>query len=251
MDEWKIIDGICEKLRECGQVLINADRSEAYVDAKAGHGNFVTKYDKMVQKILEKNLPEILPEAVFVGEEEDVHSSIEKGLAFIVDPIDGTTNFIRDYHMSCISVGISKDGEPYMGVIFNPYLDEMFTAVKGQGAYLNGRRIHVTNNETEDALVIFGTSPYYAELSKKSFDMAYDYILKAVDVRRSGSAAIDLCNVACGRADIFFELKLSPWDYAAGSIIVTEAGGLVTTVEGGKITLDRPCSVMATNGIAK
>lgn len=249
--EQDILNKICEKMRECGKVLLEADRSEVGVDSKAGHGNFVTKYDKMIQKMLEKSLPEIIPEAVFVGEEEDAHSSIEKGLAFIVDPIDGTTNFIRDYHMSCISVGVTKDGEPYMGAVYNPYLDEMFTAIKGHGAFLNGKQIKVTRNETRDAIVIFGTSPYYEELSRQSFDMAYDYLLKAVDVRRSGSAAIDLCNVACGRADIFFELKLSPWDYAAGTIIVTEAGGKVTTVDGGKITLDRPCSIKASNGIAE
>lgn len=249
--EQDMLNKICEKMRECGKVLLEADRSEVGVDSKAGHGNFVTKYDKMIQKMLEKSLPEIIPEAVFVGEEEDAHSSIEKGLAFIVDPIDGTTNFIRDYHMSCISVGVTKDGEPYMGAVYNPYLDEMFTAIKGHGAFLNGKQIKVTRNETRDAIVIFGTSPYYEELSRQSFDMAYDYLLKAVDVRRSGSAAIDLCNVACGRADIFFELKLSPWDYAAGTIIVTEAGGKVTTVDGGKITLDRPCSIKASNGIAE
>ncbi|MCQ2538472.1 MAG: inositol monophosphatase [Lachnospiraceae bacterium] len=249
--EQDILNKICEKMRECGKVLLEADRSEVGVDSKAGHGNFVTKYDKMIQKMLEKSLPEIIPEAVFVGEEEDAHSSIEKGLAFIVDPIDGTTNFIRDYHMSCISVGVTKDGEPYMGAVYNPYLDEMFTAIKGHGAFLNGKQIKVTRNETRDAIVIFGTSPYYEELSRQSFDMAYDYLLKAVDVRRSGSAAIDLCNVACGRADIFFELKLSPWDYAAGTIIVTEAGGKVTTVDGGKITLERPCSIKASNGIAE
>lgn len=191
--EQDILNKICEKMRECGKVLLEADRSEVGVDSKAGHGNFVTKYDKMIQKMLEKSLPEIIPEAVFVGEEEDAHSSIEKGLAFIVDPIDGTTNFIRDYHMSCISVGVTKDGEPYMGAVYNPYLDEMFTAIKGHGAFLNGKQIKVTRNETRDAIVIFGTSPYYEELSRQSFDMAYDYLLKAVDVRRSASSRTPPC----------------------------------------------------------
>ena len=188
---------------------------------------------------------------MFVGEEEDVHASVKDGYAFIVDPIDGTTNFIKDYHASAISVGLTKDGERYMGVVYNPYLDEMFTAVRGQGAFLNGRPIQVSNQPLENGIVIFGTAPYYEDLAKKSFDMAYQYFCKALDVRRSGSAAIDLCNVAAGRAELFFELRLSPWDYAAGSLIVEEAGGVVTRIDGGEITLNEGCGVLATNAACR
>lgn len=144
-----------------------------------------------------------MPEAVFVGEEEDIHASIAKGYAFIVDPIDGTTNFIKDYHVSAISVGLALDGERYMGVVYNPYLNELFTAVKGQGAYLNGVPIHVSSQPLENGVVLFGTAPYYEELNQKSFEMAYDYFKRSLDVRRSGSAALDLCSVAAGRAELF------------------------------------------------
>ena len=99
--------------------------------------------------------------------------------------------------------------------------------------------------------MIFGTAPYYEDLAKKSFDMAYQYFCKALDVRRSGSAAIDLCNVAAGRAELFFELRLSPWDYAAGSLIVEEAGGVVTRIDGGEITLNEGCGVLATNAACR
>lgn len=98
-------------------------------------------------------------------------------------------------------------------------------------------------------MVLFGTAPYYEELNKKSFEMAYDYFKRSLDVRRSGSAALDLCSVAAGRAELFFELRLCPWDFAAGSLIVEEAGGKVTTVEGTPVTLDTPCSMLATNGV--
>ena len=251
MTEEKLLKEIVNAVRACGAIILNADRTKSSIDEKAGHANFVTAYDKKVQSDLQTKLLAILPEAVFVGEEEDVHASVENGYAFIVDPIDGTTNFIKDYHASAISVGLTKGGKRYMGVVYNPYLDEVFTAVKGQGAFLNGKPIHVSNQPLENGVVIFGTAPYYEELAKASFDMAYEYFCKALDVRRSGSAALDLCNVAAGRAELFFELRLCPWDYAAGSLIVEEAGGVVTKIDGGEITLNEGCGVLATNAVCR
>ena len=183
MTEEQLLKEIIAAVRTCGTIILNADRTKSGIDEKAGHANFVTAYDKKVQEELQKKLLAILPEAVFVGEEEDVHASVADGYAFIVDPIDGTTNFIKDYHASAISVGLTKDGERYMGVVYNPYLDEMFTAVRGQGAFLNGRPIQVSNQPLENGIVIFGTAPYYEDLAKKSFDMAYQYFCKALDVR--------------------------------------------------------------------
>ena len=246
-----LVDKLADVVRDCGKIMLEAVRTSDMVDAKEGHANFVTTYDKKVQEILKEKLTEILPAAAFVGEEDDMHASIQKGLAFIVDPIDGTTNFIKDYHVSAISVGLINDGKSYIGVVYNPYLDEMFTAERGKGAFLNGKPIHVSRNPLSEGIVLFGTAPYYEELSRKSFDLAYEYFRQALDIRRSGSAAIDLCSIAAGRAEVYFELRLSPWDYAAGSLIVEEAGGVVTTVDGGEITFERPCSVLAANGRAK
>lgn len=251
MQEDQLLEKIINTVRTCGTIIVNADRTKSYIDEKSGHANFVTAYDKKVQSELQRKLLEILPEAVFVGEEEDIHASVEDGYAFIVDPIDGTTNFIKDYHASAISVGLVKDGKRYMGVVYNPYLDEVFTAVRGQGAFLNGKPIHVSEQPLENGVVIFGTAPYYEELAQKSFDMAYQYFCRALDVRRSGSAALDLCNVAAGRAELFFELRLCPWDYAAGSLIVEEAGGVVTRIGGGEITLNEGCGVLATNAACR
>lgn len=245
----KELEQIEKLMRECGALLKGATRTPDMVTAKEGHANFVTTYDKMVQEKIREGLLKILPEAAFVGEEEDCHAGIHEGYAFVVDPIDGTTNFIRDYKQSCISVGLLNDGKQVLGAVYNPYYDEMFTAIKGEGAYLNGERIRVSSFPVSQGIVIFGTAPYYPELNKRSFEMAYDYFQKSLDIRRSGSAAIDLCSIAAGRAEVFFELRLSPWDYAAGSLIVREAGGTVTTVEGDEICFDRPCSILATNGV--
>lgn len=130
-----LVEKIADAVRDCGKIMLDAVRTADMVDAKEGHANFVTTYDKKVQETIQEKLFEILPEAVFVGEEDDIHASIEKGFAFIVDPIDGTTNFIKDYHVSAISVGLTKDGEKYIGVVYNPYLDEMFTAGAEKGHF--------------------------------------------------------------------------------------------------------------------
>ena len=243
----QLIEKIAELVRECGQFVRNADRSHLHVDSKAGHANFVTEYDRKVQERLRTGLCAIMPDARFIGEEGSSQAFSTSGAFFIVDPIDGTTNFIRDYHASSISVALVVDGAAEFGVVYNPYLDEMFTARRGCGAFCNGKRLHVSSEPIENALVVFGTSPYREDLSEKSFKLAYAYFKRAADVRRSGSAALDLCAVAAGRADLFFELSLSPWDYAAGALVVEEAGGVVSDPDGGKLVYDHPCSVVARN----
>jgi len=146
---------------DCGQLMKTADRSQVRIDGKEGHANFVTNYDKMIQRELKTRLLKIYPEAVFVGEEDEEQASIDSGMALIVDPIDGTTNFMKDYRTSCISVGITIDGELEGGIIYQPYTNEMFTAQKGKGAFCNGERISVSDSTLDDALVVFGTAPYY------------------------------------------------------------------------------------------
>ncbi len=243
----KMIEEIKQLIIKCGDIILNAKRDEIDIESKTGSANFVTDYDKLVQEKLREGLMNIIPEAKFIGEEGEQEKFVENGKCFIVDPIDGTTNFIKDYHVSGISGAYVEDGMVVAAFIYNPYLKEMFFAKRGEGAYCNDKRISVTNQPLSNGIVIFGTSPYNEELSKKSFEMAYDYFKKSLDIRRSGSAALDMCAVAAGRAELFFELLLSPWDYAAGSLIVEEAGGIVSTVEGDKISLDKPCSILARN----
>lgn len=240
-----ILEQICGLVRACGQFIKNVDRTHIQIDTKSGRANFVTEYDKLVQARLQKGLQEILPDVKFVGEEGSGEKYAPVGKFFIVDPIDGTMNFIKDYHLSTISVAMVSDGQAELGVVYNPYTDEMFSARRGQGAYCNGRRLSVSSAPLAEGVVLFGTSPYNAELSERSFKLAYSFFQRSLDVRRSGSAAMDLCALAAGRAELFFELSLSPWDHAAGALIVQEAGGIVTDVEGKPLSYERPCSVLA------
>lgn len=243
----QLVSKICALVKLCGSIILQADREGMDIDSKSGIANFVTEYDKMVQERLRIGLLSICPEATFIGEEGEQTAFSERGKFFIVDPIDGTTNFIKDYRVSCISVAYVEDGQTEAAVLYNPYLNEMYTAIRGRGAFLNDKPISVSKQPLENGIVLFGTSPYSAELSKKSFEMAYDYCQKALDIRRCGAAVWDFCCIAAGRAELFFELQLSPWDYAAGALLVREAGGIVTTVDGGEITLDKPCSILARN----
>jgi len=243
------LEQICDLVRSCGLFIKDIDRGHLHIDAKSGRADLVTQYDKQVQERLRAGLGEIMPEAHFVGEEGSTQEYSPTGSFFIVDPIDGTTNFIKDYHLSSISVALVRDGAAELGVVYNPYTDEMFHAQRGQGAFCNGRRLHVSNEPLENAIVVFGTAPYHDELKEKSFKIAYDYFKKALDIRRSGSAALDLCSVAAGRAELFFELVLAPWDYAAGALIVEEAGGVASDMDGRELVYDRPCSVLARNKV--
>ena len=215
-------EALLEIVRCAGETIRR--REEMVVEEKEGHANFVTTIDENVQAYLLDALGRLCPEAVAIGEEK-INDALTEGLTWIVDPVDGTTNLIHDYRASAVSIALLKNRVPVIGAVYNPYTDEFFYAEKGKGATLNGSAIHVSSYALDKALVAFGTSPYNAELAKVSMDMAHAFLLCAADLRRSGSAALDLAHLACGRTDAFFELNLKPWDYAAGALLVTEAGG--------------------------
>lgn len=232
--------------RAAGKIMLSAQNIADGVEEKDGVDNFVTAYDKKVQRELKARFAKDVPEAAFVGEEEESRADVTRGLVFIVDPIDGTSNFLYGFCHSCVSVALLSEGRPVLGMVYNPYTDELFSARAGRGAFRNGVPIHVSNGTIERGLVLVGTAPYYREeLADPSFRMIRSYFNQCVDIRRSGSAALDLCDVACGRAVLFCELRLSPWDYAAGALIVEEAGGRVTTAESGPLVYDRKISILA------
>lgn len=242
-----LLDKIIEAAQDAGKILLQADGCIDSVKSKEGHANYVTKYDSMVQKFLFERLHVVLPEAQFMGEEDGAEKfaeSYRKGFCFVIDPIDGTTNFINGYRLSVVSIALLKDGLPYIGVVFNPYSDEMFWAQKGEGAFCNGKEIHSSEKPLEESLVLMGTAPYIPELHKKSFDIALYYFEKCADIRRSGSAEWDLCCVASGRAALYFEYSLGVWDYAAGGLILTEAGGKISDMDGNELTYDRKTSFL-------
>lgn len=245
----ELINKISLLVKDCGKVILNADREKMAIDIKSGVADLVTEYDKNIQEQLKNGLKNILPEAKFIGEEGSSDELSDDGFAFVVDPIDGTTNFIKDYHHSAVSVALLKGKEVVAGLIYNPYLDEVFSAIKGQGAFCNGKKITVSSHPIGNALVLFGSSPYDKKLFAKTIEILSEYFYQSLDIRRSGSAALDLCSVACGRADVYFELQVSPWDFAAGKLIVEEAGGVVTSLEGAPLTFDGKTSIIAKNNV--
>ncbi len=244
-----LINKICLLVKDCGKVILSADREKMAIDIKSGFTDLVTEYDKRIQEQLAVGLKSILPEANFIGEEGSDDQLTEDGYSFVVDPIDGTTNFIKDYHTSAISVALLKGKTVVAGVIYNPYLDEVYYAIKGQGAFCNGKKISVSSQPLSNALVLFGSSPYDKNLFKKTIDTLSEYFYKALDIRRSGSAALDLCSVACGRAELYFELQVSPWDFAAGKLLVEEAGGVVTTLDGAPLSFEGKTTILAKNNV--
>ena len=220
-----MLNEIIAVVKECGAIVRNANIR--HVELKNhDRRDLLTEYDLKIQAILQEKLIKILPEAAFFGEEGEHHCQRE-GYCFVCDPIDGTTNFVKDCHFSSISVALLKDGQPVLGVIYNPYLDELFSAEKGKGATLNGKPIHTTQETLSNSLVTIGTGMMDLSEIDQVFDYAKKCFRAAIDVRRNGSAALELCNLACGRIGYFCEFKLSPWDYSAGVLIVEEAGGII------------------------
>lgn len=208
--------------------LILKEMEQAKVTEK-GSADFVTNVDVSVQEFLIKELHTAFPEIDMIAEEKENLDLSEGKRYWILDPIDGTTNLIYDYRMSAVSLGLYEYGEITMGIVYNPFMDEMFTAVKGEGAYLNGVSIHTSEEVAlRSALISYGSCPYEKSRAKEFFPILERIFVNCADFRRTGSAAIDFCYVACGRQHGFFELNLKPWDYAAGSLIVQEAGGVVT-----------------------
>jgi len=235
-------------IREAGRIMLSAHANEERdVSEKGSTANFVTVYDVKIQEFLITEIKKALPTAYFVAEEkENEEDALDHELCFIIDPIDGTANFVHDLHMSAVSVGLYSYRKPLFGAIYDPYLDELYCAETGKGAFLNGERITVSNRSFDHAIVHFGTSPYYKDtLADRSFDLAKRFFMNCSDIRRIGTAAIALANIASGRSDIFFECILSPWDIAAGAILIEEAGGVITDMEGNPIDLSRPSPVLA------
>ncbi len=239
-----MLHSVCQIMRQAGQMILTA--SNAAVHEKEGHFNFVTDTDVAVQDYLESSLKALFPHALFFSEEHE-EQLLTAQPTFVIDPIDGTINFMRSRRQSSISIAYLVDRQPILAAVYNPYADEMFTAEKGKGAFMNGRPIHVSDTAFEKAVTAFGTSPYDAELAKMTMACAADFLLQSGDLRRTGSACIDLCDVACGRADLFFELRLRPWDVAAGSLIVTEAGGFYLSIGHNTPYFEDACGMLCGN----
>ena len=242
----EILQLMCAAEREAGELLLHAQGVLA--ECKTGHRDVVTQYDRRVQELLIRRFSDALPDARFFCEENDRHDDLHAAHVFIIDPIDGTMNFVRGFNHSCISAAFMRNGTVCAAAVYNPYVNELFSAVLGEGARLNGRLIHVADTPLSESVVCVGTAPYNVELADRTFALTKAAFLAGLDIRRQGSAELDLCSVAAGRAGLYFELGLSLWDYAAGMLIVQEAGGDCRSLDGAALPLDPSRPSVAAGG---
>lgn len=227
-------------VRRAGEIVRSADLSHAGITEKSGANDLVTTYDVAVQEFLQKELQTLLPGSAFLGEETGLQPLDPACPTWIVDPIDGTTNFIKGYSHSAVSVALAYGGTVVAGVVYNPFTNELFSGQKGGGAFLNGKPIAAQQASLEHGITLFGSAPYQKnELADVTFGLLRQVFEVSMDIRRSGSAALDVCFTAAGRAAVYFEYRVCPWDYAAGMVIAQEAGALVTDLVGEPMTLDR------------
>ncbi len=233
--------------RTAGAMLAEAITSVHQVEYK-GEINLVTEMDKACEAFIVEAITTAFPDHAIVAEEGSAVLS-SSGYRWFVDPLDGTTNYAHGLPIYCVSLGLEKDGEIICGAVFDPSQDEMFTATAGGGVFLNKEPLHVSaETELLKSLLVTGFPYDIRRTSQDNLANFCTFAKQARAVRRLGSAALDLCWVAAGRFDGFWELKLSPWDMAAGVLFVREAGGLVTDFDGGPYDLHSG-RIIATNGL--
>ena len=243
-----MLEQIISVVRKAGEIVCSAEDISEKTREKGGAADLVTAYDVAVEEFLKRELLSLLPEALFYGEESEKCGNPTKGWVFIVDPIDGTTNFVRGMSQSAISVALAKDGVMEYGVVLDPFKNELFSAKRGGGAYLNGKPIRVSDRTLDKGIFGMGTAIYNREFEQQTMSVTAQLFARSCDFRRMGAAALDLCYTAAGRYDAFFEFSLAPWDFAAGSLIVTEAGGSICTMEGDALPIAR-CGIWASNAV--
>ncbi len=230
----EVLDKTIEAVRRVGEFIKNEQIkiSAKSIETKGVH-DFVTYVDKNSEKELVLMLQAIIPEAGFITEEKTISKTGDK-YNWIIDPLDGTTNYIHGLSPVAISVALQEDNKTVLGVVYEISLDECFYAVKNKGAFLNGKSISVSNTDSVQKSLIATGFPYYNYNKLPQFMESLSFFMKnSHGLRRLGSAATDLVYVACGRVDAFYEYSLHVWDVAAGAFIIEEAGGKVSDFMGG------------------
>jgi myo-inositol-1(or 4)-monophosphatase len=236
----ELLDVAIEAARSGARVIRAAtDGREKLVWESKGQSDFVSEVDKASEREITATIARRLPGASMLGEELTPTALAGKGIVVIADPLDGTTNFLHGYPEYSVSVAIARDGEICAGIVLNVARDEEFTARRGAGAFMNGKRIRVSGLR-EPSRALIGTGFPFKSLEKlPAYVEQFSLVMRGTaGIRRAGSAALDLSNVACGRFDAFWELTLAPWDVAAGLLMVREAGGIVTDLDGNPATVE-------------
>ncbi len=216
--------------------------------SRKGPADFVSAADRRAEKVLREELRRARPEfGLLLEESGEVAGTDDQGRRFVVDPLDGTTNFLHGIPHFAISIALEQRGEPVAGVVYDPVKEELFFAEKGVGAYLNDRRIRVSARDRLERALIATGAPFKGHGERAPFLRELDAVMsETAGIRRLGSAALDLAYVAAGRYEGFWERDLNAWDVAAGVLLVREAGGLVSEIDGRRHRLDSP-SILATN----
>ncbi|HVI44528.1 MAG TPA: inositol monophosphatase family protein [Chitinophaga sp.] len=230
-----------------GKILQQYFNGTFEVSSKSTLNDLVTEADKKSESAIINVIHETYPDH-FILSEEVGEIRTASNIKWIIDPIDGTVNFANGIPICCVSIGVEKDGEVVLGAVYNPFMNELFVAEKGKGATLNDKPIHVSSKHNVEQSCLVTGFPYKWEDGLNDPLQVLQYVIReGIPVRRLGSAAIDLCWVACGRFDGFWEHHLQPWDAAAGYLMVEEAGGKITDFSGNKYSLYQK-QILATNG---
>lgn len=234
--------------KEAGKIILHYYSKNVNALNKKNTYNLVTKADIAAEKTIINIIKNKYPNHSILTEESGRRKN-KSDYCWIIDPLDGTNNFYHKYPMFCVSIALYKNESPLIGLVFDPLRKELFYAEKNKGAFLNNKEIKVSNADNlNKSLLALGFYYERGLLMRKSLaQMKKFFYAKVHGIRRTGSAALDLCYTACGRFDGYWELKLNPWDYAAGSLIVMEAGGKITDTQGGKYNLMMK-NIVASNG---
>lgn len=248
------LETICQQVntlaKEVGAYIQLQKITIADVETKSKN-SLVTFVDKTAEEMLVKRLSEIIPDSGFIAE-EGTSDKVGEVYNWIIDPLDGTTNFIHGLPCFCVSIGLTRNNQLVLGVIYEINLNELFYAWEGSKAFLNGKEIHVTATKTiEDSLIATGFPYYDYDKQDEYMNLFKDLMKNSRGLRRLGSAAVDLAYVACGRFDAFYEYSLQPWDVAAGAFIVKQAGGKVCDFKGGDDFLFGKELIASNSGIDK
>jgi myo-inositol-1(or 4)-monophosphatase len=241
-------DAAASFAREAGAVL-REGYGRAHRPERKGRIDLVTEYDRRAERLLLDAIAQRYPGHAVLAEESGASPPADRppAVRWLIDPLDGTTNFAHNYPFFCVSVAAEVAGALAAGAVYDPVRDELFSAAFGQGATLNGTPLRVSDiDRVEDALLVTGFPYDVREHPERSLPLFEAFLMRAQGIRRDGSAALNLCYLAAGRFDGFWEGHLSPWDMAAGVLIVREAGGIVTDYEGGTFRLECP-EILASN----
>ena len=234
--------------KEAGKIIMDYYLRDVDAISKKNTYDLVTKADMDAENKIISIIKDKFPEHSLLTEESGEERN-KSDYCWIIDPLDGTNNFYHKFPMFCVSIALYKKGKPIIGIVFDPIKKELFYAEVNKGAFLNDKQINVSNaNSLNKSLLALGFYYERGSLMRKSLVQMKKFFYENIHgIRRTGSAALDLCYTACGRFDGYWELKLNPWDYAAGSLILTEAGGVITDVQGKKYNLMMG-NVAASNG---